>query len=81
MDRTAATGPYPYSARPRRITHYGSCNRVSWVGLQAVIVLSDGSEVACEHHHGHRTKSTYLSCATKLVAKLNKAVGVVKVRQ
>jgi len=80
-DRSMATGPYPLRGRFDKIVHTGSCNRVIWVGRQVVLVMSDGAEIRCTHHNGHRKNETAVACATRLVRVLNDAAGIPRDKQ
>ena len=76
-DRSMATGPYPTSARRGKVTHMTG-PRVTRITYMAVIGLSDGSEVMCQHSHGHSSDKALVACATKLVDRLNEAAGIPK---
>ena len=67
--------PLPAKVRASRIVHTASNNRVSWVGLQVVITMTDGTTRRCDHTSGHRGRPAAVACATKLVAKLNREAG------
>lgn len=65
----------PVKVALNKVVHTGSCNRVSWIGLQVRITLADGTDVLCEHGHGHRKRRSAIACAARLVARLNRAAG------
>lgn len=67
----------PLRATLLRVTHTASNNRVSWIGRQVQITMSDGTHRRCEHTSGHRTKDAAVRCATTLVARLNREAGIV----
>lgn len=80
-DRSMATAPYPLRATRRAVVVTGSwCGgsyRSRTVGHHAILVMSDGSEVACcNSPHGHKNQATLTACATRKVAKLNDAAGI-----
>lgn len=66
----------PVKALPFKILHTASNNRVYKVGYQARIVMSDGTDRYCDHHHGHTSAKALTACATKLVRKLNQQAGI-----
>lgn len=83
-DRSMATGPYPTRAKFRKViitgsyrTGFGYDQRVA--GREAVITLSDGSEVGCTH--AHRKQETLVACATRLVRDLNDSAGIPRDKQ
>lgn len=80
-DRSMATGPYPNRVTLRDVriesSWCGGGYNTRTVGQHAVIVMSDGSEVACcNTPHGHKRRDTLARCATAKVAKLNDAAGI-----
>jgi hypothetical protein len=77
MTYTAAvdvTHGRPVRARVIRVCHTASNNRIVRVGLQVVIVREDGTNDCCQHVDGHRTRETAVACATKMVARINRAL-------
>lgn len=62
--------------RFERVAHYASNNRISWIGRQVVVTLSDDNVIRCEHASGHRSRPAAENCASRIVDRLNRAAGI-----
>lgn len=74
-NRDMATGPFPTSVKATKVVHERG-PRVVRITHAVKVILSDGSEVLCQHSHGHTSKTALRACAAKLVAQLNRAAGI-----
>lgn len=76
-DRSMAIAPYPMCVKATKVVHERG-PRVVRIAHAVKVILSDGSEVLCQHSHGHTSETALRSCATELVIRLNEAAGIPK---
>lgn len=68
------------TTHPRAIKRHTIVDRfpsgnVSRVGYQARIIMSDGTEVVCDHDRDHPTPESFKRCADPLFKRLAKDAG------
>lgn len=73
------TQPRNPSLNPVKVTRvrvvHGGAGGVTRVTAAVKVTLRNGTDVRCDHTHGHKTNKAFVDCATALVARLNRAAG------